>query len=173
MTVGPDGVRALNSPGAVVSLLVPDKPFATNIVQNFCHLVHFFSSPEAGERWMTTHAGTLLLSVEDAHELGQRTNRAQFADALPAESTPAKHDRICGSAPRQPRRTTMATRIELTELQRLRETGAQVVEVLPDAEYRWAHLPGALNIPLKQLDAETTARLERTRDVVVYCHDYL
>lgn len=67
----------------------------------------------------------------------------------------------------------MPARIELPELRRLRDAGAQVVEVLPAEEYRWAHIPGALNIPAKQLDAETAARLERTRDVVVYCHDYL
>ena len=67
----------------------------------------------------------------------------------------------------------MSTRIELDELQRLRDAGAQLVEVMPDAEYQWAHIPGALNIPLKQLDAASTAQLERTRDVVVYCHDYL
>jgi len=67
----------------------------------------------------------------------------------------------------------MSRRIELGELQRLRAGGAQVVEVLPEAEYRWAHIPEAVGVPLKQLDASGTAQLERTRDVVVYCHDYL
>jgi rhodanese-related sulfurtransferase len=67
----------------------------------------------------------------------------------------------------------MARRIEFEELRRLRDAGAQVVEVLPEDEYRWAHIPDALNIPLKELDADTAARLERARDVVVYCHDYL
>jgi rhodanese-related sulfurtransferase len=50
---------------------------------------------------------------------------------------------------------------------------AQLVEVLPDAEYLAVHLPGAVNIPLKVLDADTTARLDRTRPVVVYCWDSL
>jgi rhodanese-related sulfurtransferase len=35
------------------------------------------------------------------------------------------------------------------------------------------HLPGAINIPLKQLDAESTASLDRSRAIVVYCHDGL
>jgi rhodanese-related sulfurtransferase len=67
----------------------------------------------------------------------------------------------------------MARRIEFEELRRLRDAGAQIVEVLPEDEYRWAHIPDALNIPLKELDADTAAKLERARDVVVYCHDYL
>jgi len=66
----------------------------------------------------------------------------------------------------------MSTRIELDALQRLIADGAQVVEVLPADEYEWAHLPGAVNIPLKELDRESTAQLDRARAVVVYCHDY-
>jgi len=66
----------------------------------------------------------------------------------------------------------VSTRIELDALQRLIADGAQVVEVLPADEYEWAHLPGAVNIPLKELDRESTAQLDRARAVVVYCHDY-
>jgi len=50
--------------------------------------------------------------------------------------------------------------------------GAQLVEVLPEAEYEEEHLPGAINIPLQTLDAASTRRLERGRPVIVYCHDY-
>jgi rhodanese-related sulfurtransferase len=67
----------------------------------------------------------------------------------------------------------MPNRIELSELQRLIGAGAQIVEALPEPEYREGHLPGAINIPIKALDADTTARLDRARAVVVYCHDYL
>jgi rhodanese-related sulfurtransferase len=49
----------------------------------------------------------------------------------------------------------------------------QLVEVLPEQEYGEAHLPGAVNIPLKQLDADTTAVLDKARPVVVYCWDGL
>jgi rhodanese-related sulfurtransferase len=67
----------------------------------------------------------------------------------------------------------MANRIELPELQRLIGAGAQIVEALPEREYRETHLPGAISIPIKALDANTTAGLDRARAVVVYCHDYL
>ena len=59
------------------------------------------------------------------------------------------------------------------ELQRLLDADAQLVEVLPEDEYREEHLPGAINIPLKQLDAETTADLDKRRAIVVYCWDGL
>jgi rhodanese-related sulfurtransferase len=47
------------------------------------------------------------------------------------------------------------------------------VEVLPEAEYQDEHLPGAQNIPLKQLDATTTAQLDKGAPLVVYCWDYI
>ena len=67
----------------------------------------------------------------------------------------------------------MSKRIDLPDLQRLIEHGAQLVEVLPVDEYEDVHLPGAINIPLKQLDADTTAGLDRRRPIVVYCWDSL
>jgi rhodanese-related sulfurtransferase len=66
----------------------------------------------------------------------------------------------------------MPTPIDRDEVQRLLDSGAQLVEVLPEAEYEDEHLPGAINIPLKSLDAESARRLERERPVIVYCHDY-
>jgi rhodanese-related sulfurtransferase len=67
----------------------------------------------------------------------------------------------------------MTERIELAELRRLIDQHAQLIEVLPPAEHTEAHLPGAINIPLKQLDADSTAALDRRRPIVVYCYDYL
>ena len=67
----------------------------------------------------------------------------------------------------------MPTRIEIQELKRLLDERAQLVEVLPSREYDEQHLPGAINIPLKQLDADTTSELDKRNPVVVYCWDYL
>jgi rhodanese-related sulfurtransferase len=67
----------------------------------------------------------------------------------------------------------MPRAVDREEVQRLlAEERAQLVEVLPPAEFEEEHLPGAINIPLKQLDRETTRQLQRERPVVVYCHDY-
>lgn len=64
-------------------------------------------------------------------------------------------------------------RIELTRLRELLDEGATLIEVLPPEEYAEEHLPGAINIPLKELDAEAVAGLDRRHPVVVYCWDYL
>ena len=67
----------------------------------------------------------------------------------------------------------MPSEIALDEVKRLLgEEQAQLVEVLPRLEYQEEHLPGAINIPLKELDGETAAILNRHRPVIVYCHDY-
>jgi rhodanese-related sulfurtransferase len=67
----------------------------------------------------------------------------------------------------------MPTRIEIDELRGLLDAGAQLVEVLPHEEFAEEHLPGAINLPLKTLDAETAAGLDKRNPVVVYCWDYL
>jgi rhodanese-related sulfurtransferase len=62
--------------------------------------------------------------------------------------------------------------IDRGDVQRLLGEGAQLIEVLPAAEYEDEHLPGAINIPLKELNAETARQLRRDRPVIAYCHDY-
>jgi rhodanese-related sulfurtransferase len=65
----------------------------------------------------------------------------------------------------------MPTNIDRHDVQRLVAEGAQLVEVLPPKDYEDEHLPGAINIPLKQLDRQTTAMLDRHRPAIVYCYD--
>jgi rhodanese-related sulfurtransferase len=66
----------------------------------------------------------------------------------------------------------MPTPIERAEVRRLlAEEGAQLVEVLPKAEYEDEHLPGAISIPLKGLDSTSVRQLEPGRPVIVYCYD--
>jgi rhodanese-related sulfurtransferase len=61
------------------------------------------------------------------------------------------------------------TSILRDEVQRLiAEADAQLVEVLPAPEYEDAHIVGAINIPLRVIDRETTAVLDRARPVIVY-----
>jgi rhodanese-related sulfurtransferase len=66
----------------------------------------------------------------------------------------------------------MPTAIFRDDLCKLQEDGAQVIDVLPREEYEEEHLPGAINIPLKELNRETSARVRRDAPVIVYCHDY-
>jgi rhodanese-related sulfurtransferase len=70
------------------------------------------------------------------------------------------------------RRAAMPYEIEIDEIRALLEKGAQLVEVLPSAEFDEEHLAGAINIPLKQMTEEAVARLDKDRPVIVYCWDY-
>jgi rhodanese-related sulfurtransferase len=63
--------------------------------------------------------------------------------------------------------------VDLEQLDRLLAAGAQLAEALPEEDYRKAHLPGALSLPLRELTAERAEALDRRRPVVVYCWDSL
>jgi len=67
---------------------------------------------------------------------------------------------------------SMPAGIGRDELLALTGQGGQLVEVLPAGEYYLARLPGAVNVPLKEVDAGT-GQLDRSRPVIVYCHDSL
>jgi rhodanese-related sulfurtransferase len=60
----------------------------------------------------------------------------------------------------------------VAELKAQLEQGAQLVDVMPAADYAQDHLPGAINIPLRDLNAETASRLATDRPVVAYCSDF-
>jgi len=60
----------------------------------------------------------------------------------------------------------------VAQVKQLLDQGAQLVDVLGEDEFQHDHLPGAINIPLKRLDASTVARLDRNRPVLVYCDDF-
>ena len=66
----------------------------------------------------------------------------------------------------------MPTAIFREEVPALLGEGAQLVDVLLREEYEDEHLPGAISIPLKELNRQTTARLKRDGPIIVYCHDY-
>lgn len=57
------------------------------------------------------------------------------------------------------------------EVRSMMKRGAQIVEVLPREEYEEDHLPGAIHLPLRRIEAEATERLDTAGPVVVYCWD--
>ena len=65
----------------------------------------------------------------------------------------------------------MPKEISREELVRKVAAGAQLVEVLPAEEYAEDHLPGAISIPLRRIDAEGTGGLDKNRAVIVFCWD--
>jgi len=65
----------------------------------------------------------------------------------------------------------MAREIDRDGVRRLMDQGAQVVDVLPAREYSEDHLPGAINLPLRKIEAEASQVLDPSRPVIVYCWD--
>jgi hypothetical protein len=66
----------------------------------------------------------------------------------------------------------MAEGINRDEVETLARNGAQVVEVLGAKEYEHAHIAGAINLPLTELNRQSASVLIRDRMVIVYCYDY-
>ena len=63
--------------------------------------------------------------------------------------------RLCVHTSNKAERAPMPESIALAQLKGLLADGVQLVHVLPPEEYAAEHLPGAVNVPLKQLDAES------------------
>jgi hypothetical protein len=90
------------------------------------------------------------------------------------ESMPAR--RMVASVPRCRKRArcmvdALPQDVDRGELQRLVAQGAQLVEVLPLEEYEDEHLPGAIHLPLRKIETDADAILDRKRPIVVYCWD--
>ena len=57
------------------------------------------------------------------------------------------------------------------EVQALMDRGAQLVDVLGAEEFEEDHLPGAINLPLREIEDEAGRQLDPSKPVVVYCWD--
>jgi alkylmercury lyase len=86
-TVRPEGVNDIAPANAMVSVLVPDGVISTDVRLSFCHFVNFFSSAEAGSKWIAEQPGTFrLLTVEGASSLMRLVTRAFFHHVMSARS---------------------------------------------------------------------------------------
>ncbi len=62
----------------------------------------------------------------------------------------------------------MTTDVTRAEVQDLVRGGAQLIDVRPEQEFGDEHIVGAIHIPLKSLDAGSSAALDRDRPFIVY-----
>jgi len=66
-----------------MSFLLPDAAgLKHDVLTAFCHFIHFFPSRKDGEAWAQQHAGTFLLSIDEAHNLARLKKHAQYRDGL-------------------------------------------------------------------------------------------
>jgi rhodanese-related sulfurtransferase len=56
-----------------------------------------------------------------------------------------------------------------TEARQLVQAGARLVDVRTPGEFAAGHIPGAINIPVQQLDARMSELQPKDAGVVVYC----
>ena len=83
LTVTPTGVKHLEPKDAHVSFVLPNTTdVLKDIVNTFCHFVHFLPSRQAGDAWAAQHPGTFILSVAEAHAIALLKNRAQYGGAM-------------------------------------------------------------------------------------------
>jgi phage shock protein E len=65
----------------------------------------------------------------------------------------------------------MITVIDRDAVRPMMAAGAQLVDTRSAEDYSSEHLPGAVSLPLKMLDRDLTAQLDRQRPVITYCWD--
>lgn len=65
----------------------------------------------------------------------------------------------------------MPHQITREDVQRLTADGAVLIDTLPESEYAEEHITGAVNIPLKKLNRQTTVHLAKDAALIVYCYD--
>ncbi len=71
-TATPEQIYDLDPQAAMISLVIRDAAASsTNIRGIFCCYSHFFSSPQAAASWQQAHPDALLLSVEEAYQVGK------------------------------------------------------------------------------------------------------
>jgi len=72
LTVTPERVIDLHPPGAVVSLNMPEATACCgNVREDVCHHGHFFATREAATSWLAMHPDAVILSVEEAYQVGK------------------------------------------------------------------------------------------------------
>jgi hypothetical protein len=108
--------------------------------------------------------------------LRHRTTNARPAIVVPRRSfapaaVPGDSEGRPGCRSAGKEEAVMPREIERAGVRQLLDQGAQLVEVLPAEEFKEDHLPGAISVPLRHIDAEGVSALDKDRPVIVYCWD--
>jgi alkylmercury lyase len=83
LRVGPEeGPADVSPPGAILSFVLPGARLGNDTIASFCNFIHYFASRQVAERWTAERPGTFVVSIEDAFEVGRRTNATLWGDAI-------------------------------------------------------------------------------------------
>ena len=84
LTVTPEQVLDLDPGEAQVSLVVDVAAGSChNVREDVCNYGYFFASREAAFLWQAAHQETVILSVEEAYQVGKLVEGARFRDTEP------------------------------------------------------------------------------------------
>jgi alkylmercury lyase len=84
LTVTPEQVLDLDPGEAQVSLVVDVAAGCSyNVREDVCNYGHFFASREAAFLWQVAHRQAVILSVEEAYQVGKLVDGSRFRDAAP------------------------------------------------------------------------------------------
>ena len=74
-----DGSIVESVEGIQVSMLIADeKSITEDVVNSFCHYIHFFRNEENAHKWAEANEGTFIINLDEAIVLSQLKNRSQF-----------------------------------------------------------------------------------------------
>ena len=81
-----EGTEVTNAQPAdtVLSYLHKDEPLDQNVINSFCHYIHFFTSPAAAAEWTAQHEGTFTLSLAEGSEIARLVNRGRYPSIFTA-----------------------------------------------------------------------------------------
>src|SRR5215469_16122943 len=81
LTVTPEQVLDLDPGEAQVSLVVDvAAECCSNVREDVCNYGHFFASRETASLWQAAHQEALILTVEEAYQVGKLVEGARFPD---------------------------------------------------------------------------------------------
>jgi alkylmercury lyase len=84
LTVTPEQVLDLDPGEAQVSLVVDVAAGCCyNVREDVCNYGHFFASREAAFEWQVAHRQAVILSVEEAYQVGKLVEGSRFRDEAP------------------------------------------------------------------------------------------
>ena len=93
LTVSPERVVAVEPRNAVTSFMIPRADeMRSDVIKSFCHYLHFFTSRETAEKWVSASekkADLVILSLVEAYRIGVEKNRLQYGETMGAPAADA------------------------------------------------------------------------------------
>lgn len=83
LTVTPEGPREVTPGSTMMSFVMPEaKKCCDDLRGSFCNYVNFLASPEAGKIWQQSNENAVILTLNEAFNMGRVRNNACFKDVL-------------------------------------------------------------------------------------------